>query len=98
MASFLGFREDIHKIHIEYADTRYKNKKTRNSILILFDKCVSALQYCVMSGMNVVIFMSVLSVVSVMSVMSVMSVIIGVSVMNVVSIIGFMSVMIVVEG
>ena len=95
MASFLGLREDIHKIHIEYADTRYKNKKTRNSILILFDKCVSALQYCVMSGMNVVIFMSVVSVVSVMSVMSV---IIGVSVMNVVSIIGFMSVMIVVEG
>ena len=95
MASFLGFREDIHKIHIEYADTRYKNKKTRNSILILFDKCVSALQYCVMSGMNVVIFMSVVSVVSVMSVMSV---IIGVSVMNVVIIIGFMSVMIVVEG
>ena len=95
MASFLGFREDIHKIRIEYADTRYKNKKTRNSILILFDKCVSALQYCVMSGMNVVIFMSVVSVVSVMSVMSV---IIGVSVMNVVIIIGFMSVMIVVEG
>ena len=89
MASFLGFLEDIHKIRIEYADTWYKYKKTRNSILILFDKCVSALQYCVMSGMNVVIFMSVVSV---------MSVIIGVSVMNVVIIIGFMSVMIVVEG